>query len=662
MLAQTADVNYWDIIIVLVYLLLVGYLGWVGYRGTKTAADYLVAGRKTHPFIMALSYGATFISTSAIVGFGGVAGQFGMSLLWLTFLNIFVGIFIAFVFLGGPVRRMGHHLDAHTFPEFLGRRFQSRFIQVFAGLVIFLFMPLYAAAVLIGGTLFIASQFAIGYEVALLIFALVVAAYVIAGGLKGVMYTDTLQGVIMFVGMGILLVYTYSMVGGVTAGHQALTDLKDLVPAPLTKMGHQGWTSMPSFGFGAEHNLWWIVVSTIVMGVGIGVLAQPQLVVRFMTVKNKRDLNRAAVVGGIFILMMTGVAFTVGAVSNAYFTQHGPLMAGRIVKEVDPAKGHVMMALMKKNDAGQWQEVADAKNSKVVEKDGKKILAVETVKVPIVLDADVPVENVVPIKLDRAKLIEDFGKGDKSLAVQVAGEPEGGPVQLVQGRSISLVYAGAQGADNIIPAFIKHALPGWFGTVFLLTLLAAAMSTLSSQFHTLGTGIGRDVFETLTGGPRPDKPGRTIFVVRMAIIVGLIVAVTFSFYAKYSQYGDIIIARATAIFFGLCASAFLPALVGGLFWKRMTKAGAIASIIVGFLVTGFWLLFIKAAEASAIGLVQTVTGGKPSLLADYPSWPVVDSLLIALPLSALTAVVVSLMTRPPAADHVAKCFAPSKAG
>jgi Na+/pantothenate symporter len=56
-----------------------------------------------------------------------------------------------------------------------------------------------------------------------------------------------------------------------------------------------------------------------VFGVGIGVLAQPQLVVRFMTAKDNTSLNRAILVGGPFILMMTGVAFTVGALTNVYF-------------------------------------------------------------------------------------------------------------------------------------------------------------------------------------------------------------------------------------------------------------------------------------------------------------------------------------------------------
>ena len=58
-----------------------GYLGYLGYKQTKTAADYLVAGRSAHPVVMALSYGATFISTSAIVGFGGAAANLGMGVL-----------------------------------------------------------------------------------------------------------------------------------------------------------------------------------------------------------------------------------------------------------------------------------------------------------------------------------------------------------------------------------------------------------------------------------------------------------------------------------------------------------------------------------------------------------------------------------------------------
>ena len=98
------------ILVTLVYLFIVAYLGYVGFRQTKSSKDYLVAGRQVHPLVMALSYGGTFISTSAIVGFGGAAGTLGMGLLWLTVLNIFFGIFIAFVVFGKRTRKMGHNL------------------------------------------------------------------------------------------------------------------------------------------------------------------------------------------------------------------------------------------------------------------------------------------------------------------------------------------------------------------------------------------------------------------------------------------------------------------------------------------------------------------------------------------------------------------------
>ena len=142
----------------------------------------MLGGRRIHPAVMALSYGATFISTSAIVGFGGYAGYFGMSLLWLTFLNIFLGIFIAFIFFGRRTRHIGHNLDAHTFPEFLGKRFNSRFIQKFAGVVVFIFMPVYTAAVMIGVSKILEAGLGMDYNIALLFFAVIVAMYVIFGG------------------------------------------------------------------------------------------------------------------------------------------------------------------------------------------------------------------------------------------------------------------------------------------------------------------------------------------------------------------------------------------------------------------------------------------------------------------------------------------------
>jgi len=77
---------------------------------------------------------------------------------------------------------------------------------------------------------------------------------------------------------------------------------------------------MPAFGWGESgYDLWWVMVSTITLGVGIGVLAQPQMAVRFMTVKSKRDIVRGVPIGGFFILVLVGGVYTVGPLTNVFF-------------------------------------------------------------------------------------------------------------------------------------------------------------------------------------------------------------------------------------------------------------------------------------------------------------------------------------------------------
>ena len=625
--------DLFSIIIVLVYLLATGYLGYQGYRQTKTAADYLVAGRSAHPVIMALSYGATFISTSAIVGFGGVAANFGMGLLWLTFLNIFVGIFIAFVFLGNPTRRMGHHLDAHTFPELIGKRYNSKFLHVFSALIIFFFMPLYATAVIIGGAEFIGPIFGVSYDTGLYIFALIVAAYVIAGGLKGVMLTDALQGAIMLLGMIVLLFVTYGMLGGIVPAHEALTSLKDQVPKFVQVIGHRGWTAMPPFGFSAageampgalQHHLWWIMVTTIVMGVGIGVLAQPQLIVRFMTVKSRQALNRAVVMGGIFIFFMTGVAFIVGALSNVYFSQKEKV-ACRIVDE------NVLM------DPGP-----DGK--------GKLALVAPDAAEEVKARAKALVSYRLPGEAEEAPVRYLLKTPAMTISRGTEGRPDVIEPHLVAVlRTVTLGTTLQGNTDTIIPKYVQSAMPRWFGVVFLLTLLSAAMSTLSSQFHTIGTAIGRDVFEEVTHKRHTSK---SVLVTRLGICVGLLVAIV----AGKVIRGNII-ALATAIFFGLCASSFLPAFVGGLFWKRMNKAAAVVSMVVGFISSTFWLAFVNGKTAAGLGLCKFIFG-KDNIVPPTWSvtWTVVDPLVVALPLSILAAVVVALLTRPMEKGYLDWCY------
>ncbi|NDW11513.1 sodium:solute symporter family protein [Bacteroides sp. 214] len=506
-------------LIVVAYLLLIAFFGYLGYRRTTSSNDYLVGGREMNPIVMALSYGAAFISASAIVGFGGFSAAFGMGIQWLCFLNMFVGVVIAFIFFGLRTRRLGVKLNVGTFPQLLGKFYRSRSIQVFVAAVIFLGMPLYAAVVMKGGAVFIEQIFQIDFNIALLIFTLVVSAYVLAGGIKGVMYTDAMQAMIMFSCMLFLLYGFYKVIGmGFVEANEELTKIAPLVPEKLQAVGHQGWTKMPVAG----SPQWYSLVTSLILGVGLGCLAQPQLVVRFMTVKSSKQLNRGVLVGCLFILITVGSIYHVGSLSNLFFLKTEGAVATEVVKDI----------------------------------------------------------------------------------------------------------------DKIIPYFIDKAMPNWFAAVFMLCILSASMSTLSSQFHTMGAAAGSDIYSTYN----PRSRGKLTNVIRLGILFAILV----SYIICYMLPNDII-ARGTAMFMGICASAFLPAYFCALYWKRVTRQGAYASMWVGTLASLFALIFLHEKEAAALGICKAFFG-KDVLIETYP-FPVVDPILFALPLSILAIVVVSLNTR-----------------
>ncbi len=506
-------------IIVIIYMFIIAWLGYLGYKRTKNANDFLLGGRQINPVIMALSYGATFISASAIVGFGGIAATFGMGIQWLCVLNMLVGVIIAFLFFGKKTRTLGEKYNVNTFPQLLGSHYKSRTIQVFVAFVIFFGMPLYTAVVMKGGAVFIEQMFEIDYNIALLIFTLIVAAYVITGGIKGVMYTDAFQAVIMFLCMLFLLGSFYHTLGmNFTEANRALSDIAHLVPEQFKATGHQGWTRMPITGSAQ----WYTLVTSLILGVGIGCLAQPQLAVRFMMVKSATQLNRGVLIGSIFIVITVGTIYHVGALSNLFFLKTEGIVASEAVKDM----------------------------------------------------------------------------------------------------------------DKIIPLFIDNAMPQWFGAFFMLCIISASMSTLSALFHTMGSSFGSDIFPKLGRGKNANST--------LGVRIGVLIAIIVSYIISYTLSAGII-ARGTALFMGVSAATFLPAYFCSLYWKKATRQGATASLLVGLTVSLFAMLFLHKSEAIPIGLCKKLTG-KPVLIDIFP-WFAIDPIVFALPLSILTLVVVSLLPK-----------------
>jgi SSS family solute:Na+ symporter len=128
---------------------------------------------------------------------------------------------------------------------------------------------------------------------------------------------------------------------------------------------------------------------------------------------------------------------------------------------------------------------------------------------------------------------------------------------------------------------------------------------------------------------------------RLAIVVGLLVSVTLA----YTVRDEYVIARFTAIFFGLCAATFMPAYIGGLFSKRITRAGAVASMLVGCSPPCSGCCSSRRRRRGPSAWSSGSPGARAAWWRNPLNWPSVDPIVVALPLSILTAILVSALTR-----------------
>ncbi len=108
------------------------------------------------------------------------------------------------------------------------------------------------------------------------------------------------------------------------------------------------------------------------------------------------------------------------------------------------------------------------------------------------------------------------------------------------------------------------------------------------------------------------------------------------------------------MFFGITAATFLPMFMLGLYWKGVTKTGALAGMFTGAAGSIFWLVFIHKKEAVALGISQAIFG-KPFLIETFP-WMVVDPIMVAFPLSLVVTILVSFRTSDIQTNHLKKCF------
>ncbi|NQV50690.1 MAG: sodium:solute symporter family protein [Candidatus Marinimicrobia bacterium] len=197
-----------DIVIVLVFLGITFYIGSFFYRWVGDPDDFMVAGRKLTPFILAAVIAATNVNLYSFVGQAGVAYKHGIAILWQTWTGnmaiVFSGLFII------PIMR---RLRIKTIPEFLEQRYDKR-VRTLVGVLWIFRLAFWLGVVLY--TAVVAAQAITGVESFafwIFVFAVIAIVYTVLGGMWAIAFTDVVQFVFMLIGALIVLPMAMAAVG-----------------------------------------------------------------------------------------------------------------------------------------------------------------------------------------------------------------------------------------------------------------------------------------------------------------------------------------------------------------------------------------------------------------------------------------------------------------
>jgi len=201
----------------------IGMLGvGVYFQRRQTGLDeYYVGGRAMSSGHIGLSVVATDVGGGFSIGLGGLGFVMGLSASWLLFTGL-VGAWLAAVLLIPRVKALGVLHSHRTFPDFLAYRFGEP-TRLVAALVSAVGYAGFTGSQLLAGGKLASAAFDFDLTTAVLSMSVVIVVYTALGGLQAVVYTDTVQWGILFVGLIVLaLPLGYSAAGGLTGLRDAL--------------------------------------------------------------------------------------------------------------------------------------------------------------------------------------------------------------------------------------------------------------------------------------------------------------------------------------------------------------------------------------------------------------------------------------------------------
>ena len=250
----------------------------------NTSLDYLLANQEIKPWLAAISAIATSNSGYMFIGQIGFTYVYGLQSVWLMFGLIF-GDFISSLFVHKNLRKKSQELKVVSFANLVsqwhGKNY--KYVQLFGGLIILIFLSTYAAAQLNAGSKSMHVIFGLDYRLGAIIGGVIVLLYCFSGGIRASIWTDAAQSFVMIVAMFLMVFFGIKEVGGVSI---FIDELHKISP------DYMKW--FPSTNF-SEFLLapYMFIIGWFFSGVGV--IGQPHVMVRFMTIDSTKNIPKTRI-------------------------------------------------------------------------------------------------------------------------------------------------------------------------------------------------------------------------------------------------------------------------------------------------------------------------------------------------------------------------------
>ncbi|MBU0664129.1 MAG: cation acetate symporter [Proteobacteria bacterium] len=524
----------------------------------KNTGEFYVAGKGIHPVLNGMATGADWMSAASFISMAGMLAMGGYDA--SAYLMGWTGGYCLLAMLLAPyLRKYGKF----TVPEFIGDRFYSQSARLVAVICLIVASLTYVIGQMKGIGVAFSRFLEIPFQTGLFIGMGIVFVYAVLGGMKGVTYTQIAQYVVLIFAYTVPAIFiSFQLTGnpipqlglGSTLSGSDGVFLLDKLDQVVTELGFSAYTAQK----GSTLNIFLLTMSLM-----IGTAGLPHVITRFFTVPKVKDARSSAGWALVFIAILYTTAPGVGAMARMN------LMHTIQTGEVGSPEGNLAI-----EERPQWM--------RNWEKTG--LLGFEDKNG----DGKIQYYSDNGLSAAEADLAAARKAGGDVTAAQA--KLDAAAAQHAESKFAGFGWKGNEmtKVDNDImvlanPEIAK--LPNWVIALVAAGGIAAALSTAAGLLLAISSAISHDLVKGMIAKSIDDKT--ELMWGRVAMAGAIIVAG----YLGLNPPG--FAAQVVALAFGLAASSIFPALMMGIFVKRMNNVGAICGMLAGLGSTLGYIFWFK---------------------------------------------------------------------